>query len=285
MKFHALARAAILWLATATVQAQSLPSEKLPRPADQFVTVNGVRLQYVDWGGSGDVLLFLTSFGATTHEFDSLAPQFTDHFHVLGLTRRGQGLSDKPESGYATRTLVEDIRAFLDAKAISRVTLVGYSIAGNEETLFAGTYPDRVNKLVYLDAHGDPKSAHELATNPATAYPLPVTEPSGALGQISKGAQDSDPDYTKVRAPALAFFVIYDEPFIPADADADLRERLLTRYERYGKPFEERQRAHFRRDMRNARTVELHHAAHQTFITDPVQQTIVVREMRQFLGQ
>ena len=128
-------------------------------PPDQFVTVNGVRLQYVDWGGNGDVLLFLSSFGATSHEFDSLAPQFVDPFHVLGVTRRGQGLSDKPPSGYDTRTLVEDIRAFLNAKGIRRATLVGYSIAGSEETLFASTYPERINKLVYLDATGDPKSA------------------------------------------------------------------------------------------------------------------------------
>jgi pimeloyl-ACP methyl ester carboxylesterase len=253
-------------------------------PPEQFVTVNGVRLQYLDWGGHGDVLLFLSSFGATSHEFDSLARHFVDQFHVLGVTRRGQGLSDKPPSGYDTRTLVEDIRAFLDAKGIRRATLVGYSVAGREETLFAATDPERIIKLVYLDATGDPKSAYELATNPATAYPLGIEEPDAALGEISRGAREADADYTKVAAPALAFCVIYESTFVPPDADAALRERLLTRYEKYGRPFEAQQREHFRRDMRNGRIVELRHTSHGTFINDPRQQAIVVREMRRFLS-
>jgi len=278
MQFMRLLTISVL-LATFSAAATGLSP-----PPDQFVTIDGVRLQYVDWGGHGDVLLFLSSFGATSHEFDSLAPRFVDRFHVLGFTRRGQGLSDKPRSGYDTRTLVEDIRAFLDAKAISRATLVGYSVAGREETLFAATYPKRIHKLVYLDATGDPKSAYELATNPATAYPLGIEEPDGPLGQISRGAREADPDYTKVSVPALAFCVIYESTFVPPDADAALRERLLTRYEKYGRPFEAQQREHFRHDMRNGRLVELHHTSHTAFIDDPEQQAIVVREMRRFLN-
>lgn len=65
------------------------------READRFVVVNGVRLHYVDWGGKGNGSLFLTPLGGDLMEqFASLAPQFTDRFRVLGLTRRGQGQSD-----------------------------------------------------------------------------------------------------------------------------------------------------------------------------------------------
>jgi pimeloyl-ACP methyl ester carboxylesterase len=71
------------------------------------VTANGVRLHYVEWGGSGDVLLFLTPLGASAHEFDDFAPEFTDHFRVLGVTRRGQSPSERPPSGYDTATLAE----------------------------------------------------------------------------------------------------------------------------------------------------------------------------------
>jgi pimeloyl-ACP methyl ester carboxylesterase len=61
----------------------------------------------VEWGGSGDVLLFLTPLGASAHEFDDFAPEFTDHFRVLGVTRRGQSPSERPPSGYDTATLAE----------------------------------------------------------------------------------------------------------------------------------------------------------------------------------
>ena len=143
----------------------------------------------------------------------------------LGLTRRGQAPSEAPESGYATRTLVEDIRGFLDAKGILRATLVGYSVAGVEETLFAVVHSERVAQLVYLDAVSDPKSAFELATNPVTRYPLSLPEQTGLLGEIVKGARQADPDYGKVTAPALAFCVIYEKPYIPPDADDALKAR------------------------------------------------------------
>ena len=252
---------------------------------DQFMTVNSVRLHYLDWGGHGPVLLFLTSFDSSAHEFDQFAPSFADRFHVLGLTRRGQGESEKPASGYDTPTLVEDIRAFLDAFGIARASIAGYSIAGVEETLFAGTYPDRVTKLVYLDALGDQKSAYELATNPRTRYPLPLPQldMTGPLGEIGKGARQADPDYTKVKAPALAFCIIGNGPFIPPDADAELRQRLITRYNLYGRPFEEQQREHFRRDMKQGRIVELRGITHASVLTNPESQGVLLREMREFL--
>lgn len=114
--------------------AVSVSTASEAAPPSQFIVVNGVRLHYLDWGGVGEAVLFLPSFGASVHEFNDIAPQFTDKFHVLGLTRRGQAESDGPVSGYDTRSLVEDIRGFLDAKHIGRVTLVGYSVAGREET-------------------------------------------------------------------------------------------------------------------------------------------------------
>src|SRR5512138_1281884 len=115
-----------------------------PSSKEAFVNVNGVRLHYIDWGGNGRPLLFLTSLGSNARQFDALAPQFVDRFHALALTRRGKDPSDKPPSGYDTTTLAEDIKGFLDALQIDRVSLAGYSIAGDEETRFAALFPDRV---------------------------------------------------------------------------------------------------------------------------------------------
>jgi len=119
--------------------------------AEMFLKVNGVSLEYLDWGGQGEALVFLAGLGNSAHIFDNVAPQFTNHFHVLGLTRRGYGRSDKPQTGYDLNTLVEDIHQFLDALKVKRVILVGHSFAGIELTRFAELYPDRVDKLVYLD--------------------------------------------------------------------------------------------------------------------------------------
>jgi len=78
----------------------------------------------------GETLLFLAGLGNNAHIFDGIAPRFTNHFHVLAMTRRGFGLSDKPESGYDVESRVADVLALLDALKVKRVILVGHSIAG-----------------------------------------------------------------------------------------------------------------------------------------------------------
>src|SRR5512139_1556148 len=117
--------------------------DKSPHTSN-FVTVNGIRLHYLDWGGSGPALLFLAGRGCNAHLFDDFAPRFTGQFRVLALTRRGHGESDYPETGYDIDTLVEDIRQFLDSLGIERVILAGHSLAGIELPHFAALYPERV---------------------------------------------------------------------------------------------------------------------------------------------
>jgi pimeloyl-ACP methyl ester carboxylesterase len=128
---------------------------KSSNPKSDFVHVNGIRLHYLDWGGSGPTLIFLTGMGATAYIFNKFAPRFTDKFRVLALTRRGHGDSDIPETGYDADTLTDDIRQFMDTLNIEKAILAGHSIAGVELTHFAATYPTRVEKLIYLDALDD----------------------------------------------------------------------------------------------------------------------------------
>lgn len=120
-----------------------------------FVQVNGIRLHYLDWGGEGPALIFLTGMGSSAYIFNKFAPRFTDRFRVLALTRRGHGDSDIPETGYDPDTLTEDIRQFMDCFNIEKAILAGHSLAGVELTHFAATYPGRVEKLVYLEALDD----------------------------------------------------------------------------------------------------------------------------------
>ena len=139
-----------------------------PHKSD-FVNANGIRLHYLDWGGKGDVLLFLAGMGCSVHIFDRFAPRLTDKFHVLALDRRGHGDSDYPESGYDPDTLTEDLRQFLDALGIEKVILTGHSLAYIELSRFAIQYPERVLKLVFLDAAYDntsPEYKNVLEKNP-----------------------------------------------------------------------------------------------------------------------
>jgi len=132
--------------------------DKSPHKSD-FVNVNGIKLHYLDWGGEGDVLLFLAGMGCNAHIFDHLAPRFTDKFHVMALTRRGHGESDHPETGYDVDTLTEDMYQFMDALGVEKVILAGHSMANVELSHFNALYPEHVIKLIFLDAAYDRNSA------------------------------------------------------------------------------------------------------------------------------
>jgi pimeloyl-ACP methyl ester carboxylesterase len=151
-----------------------------------FVTVNGVRLHYLDWGGNGNPLIFLTGMGNSAYIFDQLAPRFTDNFRVLALTRRGQGESDYPNEGYNLDILVDDIYHFINFLNIEKAILAGHSFAGKELTRFAEKYPDRVLGLIYLDAVYDGKGRREVIKN----HPLSDIQPPEARTEF-----DSIEDY------------------------------------------------------------------------------------------
>ena len=145
-----------------------------PHKSD-FVNVNGIGLHYLDWGGNGDVLLFLAGMGCSVHIFDEFAPRFTDKFHVLAMDRRGHGDSDYPETGYDQDTLTEDLRQFLDALKIDKAILVGHSMAYIELSRFAILYPEHILKLIFLDAAYDSSSPEWKAV--LEKNPLPKIMP------------------------------------------------------------------------------------------------------------
>jgi pimeloyl-ACP methyl ester carboxylesterase len=138
-------------------------------------TSDPVRLEVLDWGGTGPAMVLLAGLGNTAHIFDDLAPQLIDGFRIIGITRRGHGASSRAAdtTTYALDSLTADIRTVLDSLGIRHASLVGHSIAGAEITRFAARWPDRVEKLVYLDAAHDFDGLDNLmATNPSQPPPV-----------------------------------------------------------------------------------------------------------------
>jgi pimeloyl-ACP methyl ester carboxylesterase len=239
-------------------------------PADRFVRANGIRLQYVDWGGTGNVVLFLPGLGDDVHRFDAFARRFSDRFHVVGFSRRGQGASDNPSAGYDTETLVEDIRGVLDALHIGRVDLIGHSIAGMEMTRFVAKYPARVRHLVYLDAAYDMGTAYDVAVSAKLIEPS-SRAPGTPFEHLQAEANKTHLDFRAILAPALAYYVINktDNP--------RWREVFESGYK-------SEQIRIFKRDVKRGRVVEFHDADH-FFFADPRKTDTVVAEIRSFLSQ
>src|SRR5271156_4655198 len=81
--------------------------------AAQFITVDkDVKLEVLDWGGTGRPVVLLAGLRNTAHVFDEFAPKLTTQYHVYGITRRGFGASSAPDPGnenYSADRLGDDV--------------------------------------------------------------------------------------------------------------------------------------------------------------------------------
>jgi non-heme chloroperoxidase len=148
-------RIALAWLLIAiAVPLHSQQPESWRDPSShvaRFIEVSQkVRLEVLDYGGSGRPLVLLPGGGDTAHVFDDFAPKLTADFH--GITRRGFGESSFAEPASGADTFGDDVLAVLDALKLERPVVVGHSIGGQELSSIGTRYPNRVSALVYLDA-------------------------------------------------------------------------------------------------------------------------------------
>lgn len=156
----------------------SAPARCVPEGVgrDSFCEVEGLRLHYVDWGGDGPVVVLLTGLGDSARIFDDFAPLLASGHRVIALTRRGYGQSEAPETpDYSNASLVADVLGLLDGLGIARASFVGHSIAGGELAALGEKHPDRVDRLVYIDAAYDRSKALELMAG-MPALPVPGAE-------------------------------------------------------------------------------------------------------------
>ena len=127
-----------------------------PHSAQFISSENNVKLEVLDWGGSGRPLVLLAGLGNTAHIFDKFAPKLSATYHVYGITRRGFGASSAPlpsgDATYSADRLGDDILAVLDALKLNRPVLAGHSLGGEELSSVASRHPERVAGLIYLDA-------------------------------------------------------------------------------------------------------------------------------------
>src|SRR5712691_11599016 len=136
---------------------QSAPTWRDPSPHHvRWITVDSsVRLEVLDWGGSGPRLVLLGCY-LTAHVYDEFAPKLANQFHVYGITRRGIGAADHPAGGYELQRSADDVLEVIDSLKLQKPILVANSCGGWVQTLLAAQHSDRLGGLVYLDAAEDP---------------------------------------------------------------------------------------------------------------------------------
>ena len=117
-------------------------------------TVNGLKLHYVDHGGTAAVsAVALHGFALNCHSFDEVAPALSDQLHWYALDQRGHGRSDRAaELGdYSRDHMAEDIQQFIETQALDRPVVLGHSMGGMNAMTFAAQHPDLLRALVLID--------------------------------------------------------------------------------------------------------------------------------------
>ena len=115
----------------------------------------GVTLNVATGGPPGeDAIIFLHGFPESHRTWREVAPALAGEFFVVAPDQRGFGASDKPlgVEQYRTDRIVEDLLALADALDIERFTLVGHDWGGAVAWLAALRHPDRIRRLVIVNA-------------------------------------------------------------------------------------------------------------------------------------
>ncbi len=141
--------------------------------ADKFITASGLKLHYLDYGTDGRPwVVCIHGLTGNAHSFDALAPRLASKYHVISVDVRGRGDSQwGPPADYIPQNCVNDLAAMLDALDIGRASLIGTSMGGVISIIYAGGYPDRVERLVLNDIGPeiDPAGATRIGSYIGTA--------------------------------------------------------------------------------------------------------------------
>ena len=143
------------------------PNSSPAQPSDHFVTVNGLRIHYLEWAQSGNdtrpVLILLHSIGRLARAFEPIAAHFADRFRLIAMDMRGHGDSDwHPQAQYLVEDYVQDLEALVQQLGLKNIVLWGNSTGGRVAQVFAGMHPELTRGVIAEDV--GPERPQEISS-------------------------------------------------------------------------------------------------------------------------
>jgi pimeloyl-ACP methyl ester carboxylesterase len=150
----------VIVIAIAAMVRPDIPLAKLmPKygtPPSRFIEIQGMRIRYRD-EGSGPPLLLLHGFSSSLDTWDGWQRQLGSKRRVIRLDLPGFGLTGPaPDGNYTAARYVGVVTELLDKLGVERTDIAGNSMGGRTALMFALAHPERVRKLILVDAGGLP---------------------------------------------------------------------------------------------------------------------------------
>jgi pimeloyl-ACP methyl ester carboxylesterase len=133
-------------------------TEKYTDKTSKFLAVDDLIIHYRD-EGTGPTLLLLHGVASSLHTWDDWVDRLAPHYRIIRIDLPGHGLTgnDPSVERYEIAYMVDKLEKFLNKLNIDDVYLAGNSLGGYIAWNYALHRPDRVKKMVLLDAAGFPQ--------------------------------------------------------------------------------------------------------------------------------
>jgi pimeloyl-ACP methyl ester carboxylesterase len=131
-----------------------------------------VELRGWEWPGDPPATLLLHGIGNYGRYWDFFADAVAGRLRLVATDARGHGESGRPANAYTPQDFVADAVAVLDTLQLDRVVVVGHSMGGTHAIRLAAANPERVERLVIVDAGPEP-----MAEGSARARRLSLERP------------------------------------------------------------------------------------------------------------
>ena len=123
--------------------------------SSRFINAGGLR-QHAVIGGDGPPLLLVHGWPENWYAWRLLMPALAREFEVIAVDQRGIGLTEKPQDGYDSATLANDLVALMDALGHERFAVVGHDTGYIIGYALAADHPDRVDRVALAEIPGPP---------------------------------------------------------------------------------------------------------------------------------
>jgi pimeloyl-ACP methyl ester carboxylesterase len=169
-----VATAASLAAMTAYNVYRTRKAEREHPPTGRFVTVDGVRLHYIE-RGEGPPVVLLHGNVVTAEDFDTsgVLDLLATRYRVIAFDRPGFGYSDRPHgSAWSARAQADLLRDALVVLGIERPIVLGHSWGAAVVLALALNHPDAVRGLVLVSGYYYPSLRADVLLSSPAAIPI-----------------------------------------------------------------------------------------------------------------